>query len=227
MTPASLSFPASGGHATVNVTIAGGCPWSPVASDAWITATPAGGQVSIEVAANSGQATRSGLVHVRGAVIAIAQDGNSNLVANPGFESGISGWSEVFSTGPGSVTFNGAAIITSAAINSGHQLSQCVAITGGKRYESGARVLIPAGQSSGIINFAIYEYWEAGCPVSPGYHGSRILSASQPLNAWFDQSITWNTDFNAKAVLVVIGAGGTANPPFTAWFDDVYLREKP
>jgi len=240
VTPASLSFPATGGQATVNVTVTGGCTWSPVASDSWITAAPAGSQVSVDVGANIATISRTGLIHVRGAIIVVTQAANQipNLLSNGGFDSDINGWSNAFSAG-GAATWgnpstvvapspsSGAAQITSTDPMKGYQLSQCVAVTGGKTYVLGAKVFIPSGQAYGVTNFAAYEYWVPNCDVSAGYHGRTELSASTPIGTWFDQTITRFSDFGTKSILVVIGAGGSPNPPFSAWFDDVYLREKP
>ncbi len=238
MGPASLSFPAAGGQANVNVTVTGGCSWSPVAGDSWITASPSGNQVSIGVAANPA-AARSGLVHVRGAVVVVSQATVPNLLQNPGFDSGLAFWSEAFSH-EGSATVSqsspvaspgpspsAALIISSAGPVYGHQLSQCVNVTGGKTYESGTRVLIPSGQSAGNINFAVYDYWVPDCTASVGYQNRHILSAYQPTGSWFDESVTWTPSYDAKSVLVVIGAGASTDPSFSAWFDDLYLREKP
>lgn len=246
VSPSTLSFPAAGGHATLNVTVTGGCAWSPVASDSWISAAPSGSQVSVDVSANTATTARSGLIHVRGAVVVITQDAaaaptNPNLLSNGGFESGTAGWSDVFS-GAGSFSVGSNSPVASplpsgnavrlesdaAPPSAGYQLSQCVAVTGGKRYELGARVLIPSGQSSGSINVAAFEYWVPGCPsTTAAYHGRQILVANQPIGAWFDENVVWNTDFNTKSILVVIGVGGSFSPPFSAWFDDVYIREKP
>jgi hypothetical protein len=234
---ASLSFPSAGGHATVTVSVTGGCTWSPVASDSWISAAPAGNQVSIDVGANSEFTARTGLIHVRGAVIVVTQDANTNLLLNSDFDNGLASWSEAFS-GPGSASVGTtsvivspgpsptAALITSTAVRLGHQLSQCVNIKGGTQYEAGTRALIPPGQSMGVINFVIFEYWVRDCPVSPSYHASKAVVASSPVGSWFDSSVSWRSDPNAQSVLIVIGAGGTDSPPFSAWFDDVYLREK-
>jgi Viral BACON domain len=238
--PASLSFPSAGGHATVNVSVTGGCTWSPVASDSWISAAPAGNQVSVDVGANSATTARTGLIHVRGAVIVVTQDANSNLLQNPGFDNGLASWSNVYSSAPGSASVgttsvivspgpspNAALITSNGGLHTGYQLSQCVNIKGGTQYEAGTRTLIPPGQSAGVINFVIFEYWVPDCPMSPSYHASIPFVANSPIGSWFDPSVTWRSDLNAQSVLIVIGAGGTDAPPFSAWFDDVYLREKP
>ena len=234
----SLSFPAAGGHATVDVTVTGGCTWSPVASDSWINVAPAGNQVSVDVGANSGTSARTGLIHVRGATIVVTQDANTNLVQNPGFDNGLAAWSTIYS-GPGSASVGSdsvivspgpspaAALLTSTGVRAGYQLSQCVNVSGGKFYFAGTRVLIPAGQGNGVVNFAIFEYWERDCPVSPGYHVKNFSVESAPLGTWFTTGVSWSTDPRAQSVLIVIGAGNTDSPPFSAWFDDVYLRDKP
>ena len=239
VSPASLSFPSAGGHATLDVSVTGGCTWSPIATDSWISVAPAGNQVSIDVGANSATTARTGLIHVRGAVIVVTQAANTNLLQNPGFDNGLESWSNAYS-GAGSASVGTtsvivspgpspyAALITSnGGIRSGYQLSQCVNIKGGTLYEAGTRTLIPTGQPVGVINFAIFEYWVPGCPVSPSYHAKIPVVANSPVGSWFDPSVTWRSDLNAQSVLIVIGAGGTDTPPFSAWFDDVYLREKP
>lgn len=211
------------------VTVAGGCDWSPISGASWIIAAPASGGVSVDVAPNPDANPRTALIHVRGAVVVVTQEANQipNLVSNGGFDNSIAGWSTAFSGGGSATPSSGTALITSTEPRTGYQLSQCVAVTGGKTYEAGVKALIPAGQSAGVVNFAVYEYWVPNCPA-PGtpYHQKRELSAPGPVGSWFDQSVTWSTDFATRSVLVVIGAGGSPAPPFNAYFDDVYLREK-
>ncbi|GAC1429719.1 MAG: hypothetical protein NVSMB68_01960 [Thermoanaerobaculia bacterium] len=112
-------------------------------------------------------------------------------------------------------------------MNKGYQLSQCVAVTGGKTYDLGVKILVPSGQPYGLVNFAAYEYWVPNCDTSVSYRGNTVVSTSSPTGAWFEKTITRFTDFSTKSILVVIGAGGSPNPPFSAWFDDVYVRERP
>jgi hypothetical protein len=229
VSPATLSFTAAGGHAFVAVTVSGGCDWSPVASDSWIMAAPASGGVSVDVPPNAATTPRTALIHVRGAVVVVTQAANQipNLLSNGGFDNSLDGWSNAFS-GAGSVTWTaGTALITSMQTTPGYQLSQCVSVTGGKRFEAGTKALIPVGQSDGVINLAVYEYWVPNCTVSAGYHQHPLQAARTPIGPWFDSSIVWNSDFGTKSILVVIGAGGSFSPPFSAYFDDVFIREKP
>ncbi|GAC1429714.1 MAG: hypothetical protein NVSMB68_01950 [Thermoanaerobaculia bacterium] len=77
----------------MDATVSGGCALSAVASDSWISAAPAGSQVAIDVAPNTAQTSRTGTVHVRGAVLVIMQEANlpPNLLKNGGSDLNISG----------------------------------------------------------------------------------------------------------------------------------------
>jgi hypothetical protein len=232
--PASLSVPAAGTHAFVSVTVNGGCSWSPVTTDSWITAVPATGGISVDVAANSALTPRTGLIHVRESVVVVTQAANSipNLISNGGFDTNIAGWSDTFSTGTGSAVwsnFNGGgrALITSAEVRKGFQLAQCVAVSGGKTYQTGVKTFVPGDQASGQTTLAIFEYHVPGCPsLTAPYFGKIINPGATTVGAWFDNTFSWNTDFATQSVLIVIGAGFTEAPPFRAYFDDVFVREK-
>ncbi len=226
--PASLSFPAAGGHASVAVTVNGGCGWSPVASQSWITSAPATGGISVDVSANTAVTPRTGLIHIRGSVVVVTQAANQNLLNNGNFDTSVAGWSDTFSTGAGSAVWNsGAALVTSTDVRKGYQLAQCVSVTGGKKYEVGTKTMVPAGQGAGITTLAIYVYSVPGCPSpNPGYYASIPSYGGATVGAWFDNAFAFSTDSAAKSVLVVIGAGLSDSPPFRAYFDDVFIREK-
>ncbi|HSP14337.1 MAG TPA: BACON domain-containing protein [Thermoanaerobaculia bacterium] len=241
LSPASVSVPAAGGHAFVAVTVMGGCSWSPVANQSWITAAPASGGVSIDVGANSATAARSGLIHIRGSVVVVTQAANQipNLISNGGFDSGIAGWSDTFSTGAGSAAWSnasvivapgpssGTALITSTEVRKGYQLAQCVTVIGGRTYQTGVKTLVPADQATGQTTLAIFEYHVPGCPsLTAPYFGRIINPGASTVGTWFDNTFAWSTDFSTQSVLVVIGAGFTDSPPFRAYFDDVFVREK-
>jgi all-beta uncharacterized protein len=243
VSPTSISFPASGGHQFVSVTVTQGCPWSPSTTDSWITAAPAAGGVNVDASANAGANTRTGIVHVRGSLVVITQAANPipNLISNGGFDSGIAGWSDTFSTGMGSAKWStgggiivappgpsaGTALITSNDVRKGYQLAQCVSVIGGKTYTVGTKTFVPAGQAPGVTTLAIFEYWVPNCPsLTAPYHGTRNNFGATTTGAWFDNSLSWSTDFATQSVLVVIGAGFTDSPPFSAYFDDVFVREK-
>lgn len=241
VTPAALQFPAAGGHASVSVTVKGGCPLSVVANDSWITAAPAAGGISVDVAPNTSTQSRTGSIHVRSSLVVVTQDATANLLQNGTFDTSIAGWSNEFATGMGSAVWAGggiivapppatppgAAQITSTQAGRGYQLGQCVNVSGNTRYEAGAMALIPSGQpSTGVINFGIYEYWAPDCPFAQGYHGYQVQQPSTPVGTWFDNTIVWTSNINTKSVYVVLGAGGEPVPPFTAYFDNVYVKPK-
>ena len=232
--PASLSVPAGGTHAFVAVNVTGGCNWSPVVTDSWITAAPTSGGLSIDVAANAALTPRTGMIHVRESVIVVTQAANSipNLISNGGFDTTIAGWSDTFSTGAGSAVWsnfngNGSALITSSEVRKGYQLAQCVAVTGGKSYRASVKTFVPADQASGQTTLAVFEYHVPGCPsLTSPYFGKIINPGATTVGAWFENTFNWNTDFATQSVLVVIGAGFTEAPPFRVYFDDVSVREK-
>jgi len=235
--PASLSFPSTGGSAAVTVNVSGGCTWSPVVSDSWISATQTAGGISVTAAPNTATTARTALIHVRSTVIVVTQDATTNLVQNGSFDSNIDGWSNRFSgggsagwSGGGGIivappsTPQGVAVITSTQPNAGYQLAQCVNINPSTRYEAGTKAFIPSGQASGVINFGVFEYWVPNCDPVGTFRSMQVVSESSPIGQWFDNPITWTSNLSAKSVLVIIGAGGSPNPPFTAYFDDVYVR---
>ena len=55
----------------------------------------------------------------------------------------------------------------------------------------------------------------------------RQTNVDSPTGSWVDAIILFTTDSRTQSFLLVIGVGGTASPPFSAWFDDVYVRPKP
>lgn len=224
----TLAFPAVGGRATVSVGVAGGCPWVPTPSHNWITAVPAGNVISVDVQANAAQTPRSGLVHIRGAVIVVTQAAVTNLITNAGFDSTIMNWTDIYSVGTGSARWAapGTAQIVSTQFRSGYQLHQCVNVEPNRLYEAGTKVFIPAGQSPGNAVFALFPLKVPDC-TNTSYDAPLIVNRSAPAGAWFEINETFRTFPATRSLLVVIGAGGSDAPPFQALFDDVYLRVRP
>lgn len=80
ITPASLSFTASGGPGSVSVSAASGCNWTATSNDAWITissgSTGSGnGTVSYTVANNTTTTQRTGTITVAGQTHNVTQNG--------------------------------------------------------------------------------------------------------------------------------------------------------
>jgi Zn-dependent metalloprotease len=101
ISPTSASVAAAGGTGTVSVTAGAGCAWTASSNAAFITVTggasgSGSGTVSYSVAANTGTASRSGTLTIAGQTFTVTQagtgGGGTNIVANPGFESGTAPW---------------------------------------------------------------------------------------------------------------------------------------
>jgi hypothetical protein len=80
ISPTSLSFGASGGPGSVNVTAASGCNWTATANDSWITintgSTGSGnGTVTYTVANNTTTTQRTGTITVAGQTHTVTQNG--------------------------------------------------------------------------------------------------------------------------------------------------------
>jgi uncharacterized protein (TIGR03437 family) len=78
--PVSASAAASGGTGTVTVTAPSGCTWTAASGASWITTTSGSsgsgnGTVNYSVAANTGTASRTGTLTIRGNTFTLTQDG--------------------------------------------------------------------------------------------------------------------------------------------------------
>jgi hypothetical protein len=100
LSQASVSVAASGASGSVNVSTQPGCAWAATSTADWVSATATGsgsGIISYTVAANTDGA-RSGAILAGGQSFAISQSAaasdGTNIVANPGFESGPASWSQ-------------------------------------------------------------------------------------------------------------------------------------
>jgi Zn-dependent metalloprotease len=110
--PTSASFAAAGGSGSVTVTAGAGCAWTAVSNSTFITITSGSsgsgnGTVGYSVAANTGTGSRNGTMTIAGQTFTVTQagtgGGGTNLLVNPGFETGTTPWvisgSTVRSTG--------------------------------------------------------------------------------------------------------------------------------
>ena len=110
--PTSASFAAGGGSGSVAVTAGAGCAWTAVSNATFITITSGSsgsgnGTVNYSVAANTGSSSRNGTMTIAGVTFTVTQagtgGGGTNVIVNPGFETGTTPWvisgSTVRSTG--------------------------------------------------------------------------------------------------------------------------------
>jgi hypothetical protein len=224
--------PAAGGRLTVAVSVSGGCAWVPTVAETWLTATPSGGTLTIDIQPNAATTPRTALVHIRGSVVIINQAGADalpNLVTNGGFTSAINGWSNEYSTGTGSAVWAapGVAQITATQPPRGFQLHQCVNVQPSRRYTMGVKAFVAATEADGNAVFGVYEYRRPDCPVTILAPDTRREDfRSTPRGEWFEMTKTFTTGTSIQSFLIVIGAGGSTNPSFQALFDDVYVREQ-
>ena len=101
ISPTSASVAAGGGSGSVTVTAGTGCAWTAVSNSGFITVTSGSsgsgnGTVNYSVAANTGSASRNGTITIAGQTFTVTQagtgGGGSNLIVNPGFETGTTPW---------------------------------------------------------------------------------------------------------------------------------------
>src|SRR5688572_204207 len=99
--PTSSSQPAGGGSGSVSVTAGTGCAWSAVSNSGFITITSGSsgsgnGTVNYSVAANTSSSSRIGTMTIAGITFTVNQagtgGGGTQLIVNPGFESGTTPW---------------------------------------------------------------------------------------------------------------------------------------
>jgi hypothetical protein len=105
LSQASVSVAAAGASGSVSVTTQPACPWAATSNADWVAANASGsgsGTIAYTVAPNTDGA-RSGAILVGGQSLAIAQSAaasdGSNVLANPGFESGTAAWSQSSTAG--------------------------------------------------------------------------------------------------------------------------------
>jgi Zn-dependent metalloprotease len=98
--PTSASFGSGGGTGSVTVTAGAGCGWTAGSNASFITITSGSsgtgnGTVNYSVASNTGSSSRNGTMTIAGRTFTVTQSGTgggTNLILNPGFESGTTPW---------------------------------------------------------------------------------------------------------------------------------------
>jgi Zn-dependent metalloprotease len=149
ISPTSASQPAGGGTGSVTVTAGAGCAWTAVSNAAFITITSGAsgsgnGTVNYSVASNTGTSSRTGTLTIAGQTFTVTQagtgGGGTELIVNPGFESGTTPWivSGQVTRSTGSFPHGGVAYMILGGVDS----------TTGTLYQT---VTIPAGGAN--LNF--------------------------------------------------------------------------
>ena len=141
--PTSASYAAAGGSGSVTVTAGTGCAWTAVSNATFITITSGSsgsgnGTVNYSVASNTGSTSRNGTMTIAGQTFSVSQagtgGGGTNVVVNPGFESGTTPWviSGQVTRSTGTFPHSGVAyMIVNGVNNSSGTLYQTVTVPAG------------------------------------------------------------------------------------------------
>ncbi|MDQ3804916.1 MAG: M36 family metallopeptidase [Acidobacteriota bacterium] len=142
ISPTSSSQPAGGGSGSVTVTTGSTCSWTAASNSAFITITggssgTGSGTVTYSVAANTATTSRTGTMTIAGQTFTVTQagtGGGTELIVNPGFETGTTPWvvSGQVTRSTGSFPHGGVAYMIINGVNS----------TSGTLYQ---QVAIPSG----------------------------------------------------------------------------------
>jgi Zn-dependent metalloprotease len=148
ISPTSASYGSGGGTGSVTVTAGAGCGWTASSNATFVTITSGSsgsgsGTVNYSVASNAG-AARNGTMTIAGQTFTVSQaaagGGGTNLIVNPGFETGTTPWvvSGQITRSTGAYPHSGVAYMIVNGVNS----------TSGTLYQT---VTIPSG--GGNLNF--------------------------------------------------------------------------
>jgi hypothetical protein len=163
ISPGSASVAAGGGTGSVSVTAGAGCAWTAASNASFITITSGSsgsgsGTVGYSVAANTGTTSRTGTLTIAGQTFTVTQagttGGGTNIIVNPGFESGTTPWviSGQVSRSTGAYPRSGLAYMIVNGVDS----------TSGTLYQT---VTIPAGGGNLSFGLNITTSEAAGDPV--------------------------------------------------------------
>jgi hypothetical protein len=152
----------------------------------------------------------AGLVAAAVLVTAQLAAAATNLVTNPGFESGLSGWSCSNGSTVSSPVHSGAAALAGAANNSDNaQCTQNVAVVSGQQYTLSAWV------QGNYVYLGVTGGASTWTPGSSGYSQLSLSFTATSgtvqiyLHGWYAQGTYFADD------VVLSGPGGTVNPPPT------------
>jgi hypothetical protein len=228
LSASSVAVAAGGLSGTVGVVTTTGCAWSASSNAAWITVTggssgTGNGSVVYAVASNTTATSRTGTLTIGGQTFTITQAGGTsggttttNVLVNPGFESGAASWAQSSTGGYSLISLNGATFTAHAG--------SYYAWLGG--YASGTDVLsqsvvIPANAASAVLRFwykiatsetfgvfdrLFVEFYSGGTKLTTL---STLTNANSTAGAWVQ-----STAFNVSAY-----KGQTVELRFTATSD--------
>ncbi|HEU4479735.1 MAG TPA: M36 family metallopeptidase [Pyrinomonadaceae bacterium] len=209
--PTSSSQPAGGGSGSVSVTAGTGCAWTAVSNATFITITSGSsgsgnGTVNYSVAANTGSSSRNGTMTIAGQTFTVTQagagGGGTNVIVNPGFESGTTPWvfsgQAIRSTGAYPHSGIAYAIINGVNSSSGTLYQTVTVPSGGANLNfwlnittSEApgtiydRLFIEVRNTSGTLLATLTTFSN----VNSGTAGVYVLRGPYSLNSWAGQTV--------------------------------------
>lgn len=166
---------------------------------------------------------------------AVAAQPLTNRLANPTFDANLAHWSLpnglaewVAQDARGSNTSGAARVSTIAGPNSGHGISQCVAVVPGKRYAAGGELFVANGQSEpgrGFLNLN----WHADSNCASIITGAGAVDSTTTKGQWEPLATTAVAPAGAHSATIVLAAhkdsGATLSVPFEVLADNAYFGE--
>jgi hypothetical protein len=161
-----------------------------------------------------------------------------NLLANPHFDTALSGWqTQLFQQPALTTTWDGTRDADGSPSSGSAKvvytygaptalvpfMSQCVATTSGIPYQLSGKVFIPGGQTGsggGLVGVVFYPTPDcSGAPPPIGFSGTPPVTT---LNAWTETAATFGSYGGSALVTAYLDAQGSGT--LSANFDDLVLR---
>jgi hypothetical protein len=214
----------------------------------WVTVERVNNSVLVDVAPNPTTLSRTAVLLIAGIRYELIQESSSlisppvdtsNLMKNPGFDTGLApwGWQDRFPNGTGSAAW--APLDASNNPNSGsirlrntrppdgtpaYQQLQCANVESGIVYEYGGRFLASSSTAGSAI-FALVEYADEDCNVQILTKQVQSETITTP-GTWQSELYTKRVGATTRSVFIVIASSAKSPGTFDVYFDDVFLRKR-
>ncbi len=222
--------------------------WNAYSLTDWVTVERVNNVVLVDVAPNPMNVSRTAVLLIAGIRHTLIQENApaitppvdaSNLMKNPGFDTGLApwGWQARFPNGTGSEAW--APLDAANNPNSGSirlrntrppdgtpafQQLQCANVESGTTYEYGGK-FFASSSTGGSAVFAIVEYADADCNVAILTKEVKVEAIDTP-GSWQSVRYTQRVGATTKSVFIVIASSAKSPGTFDVFFDDVFLRKR-
>ena len=225
ITPISLSFSASAGSGTVNVTTASGCSWTAVSNNSWITissgSTGSGnGTVTYSVSANTGTTQRTGTITIAGLTHTVAQSGTTSCTfaispLNLSFSSSSANGTVTVTAASGCnwvATANDSWItVTSGSSGSGNG-TVTYSISANTNTAQRVGTITIAGQIHTVIQNGIVPCSYSIAPTALSYSAS---AGTGTVNVTTTSGCSWTSSTTDSWITITSGSSGSGNGTVT------------